>query len=60
MESQLINASSGGSLSDMTPTEIRELIKKMAIKSKHSGNEDEWYTDQPRGVKEVSNVHLEA
>ena len=30
------------------------------IESKHSGNEDEWYPDQPRRVKEVSNVHLEA
>nr|KAJ0212399.1 hypothetical protein LSAT_V11C400221670 [Lactuca sativa] len=60
MERRLINASGGGSLGDMTPTEIRELIEKMAIESKHSGNEDEWYPDQPRGVKEVSNVHLEA
>ena len=30
------------------------------IESKHSGNEDEWYPDQPRGVKELNNVHLEA
>nr|KAJ0227398.1 hypothetical protein LSAT_V11C100046190 [Lactuca sativa] len=60
MERRLINASSGGSLGDMTPTEIRELIEKLAIESKHSGNEDEWYPDQARGVKEVSNVHLEA
>nr|KAJ0189937.1 hypothetical protein LSAT_V11C800404360 [Lactuca sativa] len=37
----------------MTPTEIIELIEMLAIKSKHSGNEDE-------GVKEVSTVHLEA
>nr|KAJ0204327.1 hypothetical protein LSAT_V11C500294860 [Lactuca sativa] len=60
MEIRLINASSGGSLGDMTPTEIRELIEKLAIESKHFGNEDEWYPDQPRGVKELNNVHLEA
>ena len=60
MERRLINASSGGSSGDMTPTEIKELIEKLAIESKHYGNEDEWYPDQPRGVKEVSNVHLEA
>nr|KAJ0212677.1 hypothetical protein LSAT_V11C400179240 [Lactuca sativa] len=44
----------------MTPTEIRELIEKLAIESKHSGNEDEWYPYQPRGVKEISNTHLES
>ncbi|XP_023748966.1 uncharacterized protein LOC111897240 [Lactuca sativa] len=60
MERRLINASSGGSLGDMTPTEIRELIEKLAIESKHSGNKDRWYPDQPRGVKEISNGHLEA
>ena len=45
MDRRLINASSWGSLSDMTPTEIIELIEMLAIKSKHSGNEDEWYPD---------------
>ncbi|XP_023742432.1 uncharacterized protein LOC111890555 [Lactuca sativa] len=60
MERRLINVSGGGSLGDMTITEIRELIEKLAIESKHSGNEDDWYLDQPRGVKEVNNVHLEA
>nr|KAJ0205063.1 hypothetical protein LSAT_V11C500258570 [Lactuca sativa] len=53
MERHLINDSNGDSLGDMTPTEIRELIEKLAIESKHSGNEDE-------GVKELNNVHLEA
>ena len=44
----------------MTPTEIREHIEKLAIESKHSVNEEELYPDQPRGVKKLSNVHLEA
>ena len=38
MERRLINASSGGFLGDMTPTEIRELTKKLVIESKHSEN----------------------
>lgn len=36
------------------------MIKKLAIESKHSSNEVEWYTDLPKGVKEVSSHHLEA
>ena len=60
MERHLINASSDGSLGDMIPTESRELVKKLEIKSKHFGNEDEWYPDQPRGVKEIRNAHLES
>ena len=60
MEQRLINASSGGSLGDMTLTEIQELIEKLAIESKHSRNKDEWYSDHPRGVKEFSNAHLES
>lgn len=60
MERHLINASSGRSLGNMTPTKIQELIEKLAIESKHSGNEEEWYPDQLRGVKEVSSHHLEA
>lgn len=44
----------------MTPNEIHELIEKLEIESNHSGNEDEWNTDQTRGVKEVSNTHLES
>ena len=56
----LINSYSGGSLGDMTPTEIRELIENLAIESKHYGNEDEWYLDQPKGFKEVSSAHLKS
>lgn len=44
----------------MTPTKIWELIEKLAIESKHSKNEEEWYLDQSRGVKEVDSHHLEA
>ncbi|XP_023772488.1 uncharacterized protein LOC111921147 [Lactuca sativa] len=60
MERRLINASSGGSLSDMTPTKIRALIEKLANESKHSTTKEEWYPDHPRGVKEISNAHLES
>lgn len=60
MERRLINASSGGSLSDVTPTEIRELIEKLFIESMNSGKKYDWYDDKPRGVKEVSSHHLEA
>ncbi|KAL7585219.1 uncharacterized protein LOC111909842 [Lactuca sativa] len=60
MERRLINASSGGSLGDMTPSEIQKLIEKMAIESKHYGKKDEWYSDQPRVVKEISNAHLDS
>ena len=59
MERRLINASTSGSLSDMTSTEIRDLIEKVVIESKHSEIEEEWYPDHPRGVKEISNAHLE-
>lgn len=44
----------------MTPIEIWELIEKVAIESKYSGNKKEWYPDQPMGVKEVSSHHLQA
>lgn len=42
MERRWINASSGGSLVDMTPAEIRTLIEKLEIESKHFANEKEW------------------
>lgn len=51
IERQLINASSSGSLVDMSLTEIRALIEKLAIKSKHSANEEELYLDQLIGVR---------
>lgn len=60
MERRLINASSRGSLTYMTPTEIWGLIEKLAIDSKHSANDEEWYPDQPRGVKEINNAHLKS
>lgn len=60
MERRLVNASSGGSIGDMTPTDIWELIKKLAIGKKHSSNEYEWYVDQRKGVKEINSPHLEA
>ncbi|XP_052622149.1 uncharacterized protein LOC128127582 [Lactuca sativa] len=60
LERRLINASSGGSLGDMTPTEISERIEKLAIESKNSKNKDEWYPDRLRGVKEINNAHLES
>nr|KAJ0212762.1 hypothetical protein LSAT_V11C400211440 [Lactuca sativa] len=60
MERRLINTYSGESLSDMMPTKIRELMEKMAIQSKHSENEEDWYFDQPKVVKEVNSHHLEA
>ncbi|XP_023732210.2 uncharacterized protein LOC111880026 [Lactuca sativa] len=60
MEKRLLNASSGGSLPDKTPTEIRNLIKNMAEDSKHSSHDEEWYTDAPRGVKEVQTPQIEA
>ena len=52
-ERRLLNASSGGSLTDKTPTEIRDLIKNMAEDSKHTSQDEDWYTDAPQGVKEV-------
>lgn len=58
MERRLINASSGGSLRDMTPTKIWALIEKLTDESKHSVNEKEWYSDQPHG--DVNSPHLEA
>lgn len=39
---------------------IRALIEKLANESKHSTTEEEWYLDHPRGVKEMSNAHLES
>ncbi|KAL7587594.1 hypothetical protein Lser_V15G40151 [Lactuca serriola] len=60
MERRLLNASSGGSLPDKTPTKIRNLIKNMAEDSKHSSHDEEWYTDAPRGVKEVQTLQIEA
>ncbi|XP_052619849.1 uncharacterized protein LOC128126140 [Lactuca sativa] len=60
MERRLLNASSGGSLPDKTPTEIQNLIKNMAEDSKHSTYDEEWYTDAPRGVKEVQTPQIEA
>ncbi|XP_023766047.2 uncharacterized protein LOC111914567 [Lactuca sativa] len=60
MERRLLNASSGGSLPDNTPTEIRNLIKNIAEDSKHSSRDEEWYTDAPQGVKEVQTPQIEA
>nr|KAJ0204073.1 hypothetical protein LSAT_V11C500279600 [Lactuca sativa] len=60
MERRLLNASSGGSLPDKTPTEIHNLIKNMAEDSKHSSHDEEWYMDAPRGVKEVQTPQIEA
>ncbi|XP_023760997.1 uncharacterized protein LOC111909408 [Lactuca sativa] len=60
MERRLLNGLSGGSLPDKTPTEIRNLIKNMAEDSKQSSHDEEWYTDAPRGVKEVQTTQIEA
>ncbi|XP_023763984.2 uncharacterized protein LOC111912477 [Lactuca sativa] len=60
MERRLLNASSGGSLPDKTPTEIRNQTKNMDKDSKHSSHDEEWYTDAPRGVKEVQTPQIEA
>ncbi|XP_023733895.1 uncharacterized protein LOC111881734 [Lactuca sativa] len=60
MERILLNASSGRSLPDKTPTEIHNLIKNMAEDFKHSTHDEEWYTDAPRGVKEVQTPQIEA
>ncbi|XP_023730543.2 uncharacterized protein LOC111878271 [Lactuca sativa] len=57
---RLLNASSGGSIDDKTPTEIRVLIKNMAEESKHTVQEEEWYSDAPRGVKEISTPKIES
>ncbi|XP_022024088.1 uncharacterized protein LOC110924382 [Helianthus annuus] len=59
MERRLINASSGGALLDKTPTQIRALITSIAEDTKHSAHDEEWYTDVPREVKEVSTPHIE-
>ena len=40
MERMFLNASSGGSLPDKTPTEIRNLIKNMDEDSKHSSDDE--------------------
>ncbi|XP_042754292.1 uncharacterized protein LOC122196043 [Lactuca sativa] len=50
MEKRLLNASSGRSLPDKTPTEIHNLIKNMVEDSKHSSHDEEWYTDAPRAT----------
>nr|KAJ0222796.1 hypothetical protein LSAT_V11C200078700 [Lactuca sativa] len=34
--------------------------QKAGNKVKHFGNKDEWYPDQPWGVKEVNNAHMES
>ena len=60
MERRLLNASSGGSLPDKTPTKICNLIKHMAKDSKHASHDEEWYTDAPRSVKEVQAPQIEA
>ncbi|KAI3782083.1 hypothetical protein L2E82_12115 [Cichorium intybus] len=57
---RLLNASSGGSITDKTPTQIRELINTMAEDSKHTLQEDEWYPDPQRAVNEVNNPKLES
>ncbi|KAK9058199.1 hypothetical protein SSX86_023039 [Deinandra increscens subsp. villosa] len=59
MERRLLNASSGGALLDKTPTQIRSLITLIAEDTKHSTHDEEWYTDIPRAVKEVSTPHIE-
>ncbi|KAL7612636.1 hypothetical protein Lser_V15G05454 [Lactuca serriola] len=59
MVRRLLNASSGGSLPDKTPTEICNLIKNMAEDFKHSSHDEEWYTNVPRGVKEVQTPQIE-
>ena len=58
-ERRLLNASSGGSIIDKTPSQIREIINNMAEDSRHTDHEDGFYNDAPRGVKEVSTSHLE-
>lgn len=55
---RVVNTSSGGSLGDMAPTKIREMIQKLAIESNHYGHE--WYTDKPRGVNEINSPHLKS
>ncbi|XP_023741607.2 uncharacterized protein LOC111889693 [Lactuca sativa] len=57
---RLLNASSGGSIADKTPTEIRVLIKNMAEESKHTVQEEEWYGDAPRGVNEISTPKIKS
>ncbi|XP_052623683.1 uncharacterized protein LOC128129004 [Lactuca sativa] len=57
---RLLNASSGRSIVDKTLTEIRVLIKNMAEESKHTVQEEEWYSDAPRGVKEISTPKIES
>lgn len=58
MDWRIMKALSSGSLADMTLTEIRASIEKMAIKSKHLTNEEEWYLDPLSRVKEINNTHL--
>ncbi|KAD6794574.1 hypothetical protein E3N88_05470 [Mikania micrantha] len=59
MERRPKNASNGGALLDKTPAQIRALITSIAEDSKHSNQEEDWYPDVPRAVKEVSTPHLE-
>ncbi|KAI3674749.1 hypothetical protein L2E82_51975 [Cichorium intybus] len=59
LDRRIINASSGGALLDKTPSQIRALIATLAEDSKHSIGEDEWYSDPPRGEKQVSTPHIE-
>ncbi|KAK9072138.1 hypothetical protein SSX86_008570 [Deinandra increscens subsp. villosa] len=59
LERRLINASSGGALLDKTPTQIRALITSIAEDTKHSAQDEEWYVDTPRAVKEVTTPRIE-
>ncbi|XP_023728287.1 uncharacterized protein LOC111875994 [Lactuca sativa] len=57
---RLLNASSGGSIANKTPTNFRILIKNMAEESKHTVQEVEWYSNAPRGVKEIYSPKIES
>ncbi|KAL7616654.1 hypothetical protein Lser_V15G00217 [Lactuca serriola] len=57
---RLLNASSGGSIANKTPTDFRILIKNMAEESKHTVQEVEWYSNAPRGVKEIYSPKIES
>lgn len=59
-ERRLLNASSGGSLSDKTPIEICDLIKNKAHDSKHTSHNEEWFADVPCGVEELNIPYIEA
>ncbi|KAK1413027.1 hypothetical protein QVD17_34727 [Tagetes erecta] len=60
MERRLLNAACGGDTLDKTPTQIRALITSIAEDTKHLSQDEEWYTDIPRVVKEVSTPYIEA